>query len=164
MEKRLWRKTKVTDSGHKEPIPGIQDLLCNSRDFPFTERLAFEEGPWHHPYTNFILLSGLLKGCREISDRLNVPMKAYQGEVVEVPMHRPPHLRHVSAGGVYPTDLPISVILDLADGDEKRAEEMIEALTEGPPHHVMANIITVHVAEALMALARNAAHGNLNME
>lgn len=164
MKKRLWRKTKVTDSGYKEPISGIQDLLGNGRDLNFTCRLAFEEGPWHHAYANSILLSILLKGCREISDQLNVPMKAYQGEVVEVPMHRPPHLRHVSTGGVYPTDLPISVILELADGDEKRAEEMIEALTEGPPHHVMANIITVHVAEALMALARNAAHGNLNME
>jgi len=91
-------------------------------------------------------------------------MKAYQGEVVEVPMHRPPHFHHISASGVYPTDLPISVILELAGVDEKCAEEMIEALTEGPPHHVMANIITIHVAEALKALARNAAHGNPNME
>ncbi len=164
MEKKLWRKTKVTDSGYKEPISGIQDLLGNGRDLNFACRLAFEEGPWHHAYTNSILLRALLKGCREISARLNVPMKAYQGEVVEVPMHRPPHLHHISASGVYPTDLPISVILELADGDEKRAEEMIEALTEAPPHHVMANIIMVHVAEALMALARDAAHGNLNME
>jgi hypothetical protein len=164
MEKKLWRKTKVTDSGYKEPISGIQDLLGNGRDLNFACRLAFEEGPWHHAYANSILLRALLKGCREISDRLNVPMKAYPGEVVEVPMHRPPHLHHISASGVYPTDLPISVILELADGDEKRAEEMIEALTEGPPHHVMANIIMVHLAEALMALARNAAHGNLNME
>ncbi|OEU61571.1 MAG: hypothetical protein BBJ57_10290 [Desulfobacterales bacterium PC51MH44] len=55
MEKKLWRKTKLTDPGYKEPISGIQDLL----------------------------------GCK----------------VVEVPMYCPLHLHHISASGVYPTDL-----------------------------------------------------------
>lgn len=153
MNKKLWRKANPSDSCPEESFNGMKDLIGNGRDFAFAYRLACEEGPWHHAYANSILLNALLKGSREIADQLGIPIVPYDGEVVEVPMHRPPHNHHLSGNGVYPVDLPVGLILTLADGDEKRAEEMIEALTEGAPHHVMANILIMHMAEALMTLA-----------
>lgn len=152
MKKKLWHKAKHPDSCPQKSSNGMKELIGNGRDFSFAYRLACEEGPWHHAYANSILLNSLLKGIREIADQLGVSIVPYDGEVVEVPMHHPPHHRHLSGNGVYPVDLPVGLIIKLADGDEQRAEKMIEALTEGAPHHVMANILTMHMAEALMAL------------
>ena len=154
MTKKLWRKPGPSDSKPEENFYGMKELIGNGRDFAFAHRLACEEGPWHHAYANTILLNGLLKGIREISNESGTPIVPYDGEVVEVPMHHPPHHRHLSGNGVYPVDLPVRLILSLADGDEQRAEEMIAALSEGAPHHVMANIMMMHLAEALMSLAR----------
>lgn len=50
----------------------------------------------------------------------------------------------------------MGILLELANGNEGRVEEMIDDLSTGGPHHVMANIIMVHIAEALIALARTA--------
>jgi hypothetical protein len=152
MKKKLWRKTNLSESSPKESFFDMKELIGNGRDFAFAYRLACEEGPWHHADANAILLNALLKGICEIANHMEIQISPYDGEVVEVPMHRPPHHRNLSGNGVYPMDLPVNLIVKLADGDDQRAEEMIEALTEGPPHHVMANILTMHMAEALMGL------------
>ncbi|MDH4318971.1 MAG: hypothetical protein OEV64_11310 [Desulfobulbaceae bacterium] len=152
MKKKLWRKTNPLESSPNESFFDMKELIGNGRDFAFAYRLAFEEGPWHHADSSSILSKALLKGIREIANQLEIQISPYDGEVVEVPMHRPPHHRHLAGNGVYPVDLPVNLIVKLAEGDDQRAEEMIEALTEGPPHHVMANILTMHMAEALMGL------------
>lgn len=153
MKKNLWRNSSQSSSRQDQPSKGIGKLLGNTPDLAFACRLAFEEGPAHHAYSNFIVLSSLLKGLQGIADRLGVQIVPYDGEVVEVLMHRPPHQQHLSADNAYPVDLPVRLILDLAGRDEKIAEEMIEALSEGAPHHVIANIITMHIAEALLSSA-----------
>lgn len=157
MKKRLWTKNKVTDAPPNESFDGIKDIIGNGRDPSFACRLAFEEGPYHHAYSNAILANALLRGIREVSVRLGTPLSAYGGEVVEVPMRHPPHLGHFSSNGVYPLDLPVSLLLDLASGDEQCVEEMIEALSLGAPHHVMANIIILHLAEVLTSIAMRSA-------
>lgn len=153
MKKKLWRKAESNEPSQKESFNGMEELIGNVRDFSFAHRLACEEGPWHHAYANSILFQAFLKGIQEINEQLEGPILPYGGELVEVPMHRSPHHRHLSGSNVYPVDLPVGLLLLLAEGDEQRVEEMIEAITEGAPHHVMANIIMMHMAEALMALA-----------
>jgi hypothetical protein len=158
MKKKLWHKPHPLEPPPEESFNGMKELIGNGRDFPFAYRLACEEGPWHHAYANTILLNALLKGIREIANQLEFSLSPYDGEVVEVPMHRPPHQQRLSGNGVYPVDLPVNLILSLAEGDAQRAEEMIDALAEGAPHHVMANILTMHMAEAIMALATKRKH------
>lgn len=153
MTKKLWRKPNPSESSPEESFNGMKDVIGNGRDFAFAYRLACEEGPRHRAYANTILLNALLKGIREIANQLGIPILPYDGEVVEVPMNHPPHHRHLSGNGVYPVDLPVGLILNLADGDEQRAEEMVAALAEGAPHDVMSNILTMHLAETLRTLA-----------
>ncbi len=203
MNSKLWRKDSTLNKDNEEPFNEMKELIGNGQDFAYAYRLACEEGPWHHASSNSVLLNALLKGIRELADQLGISIAPYDGEVVEVLMHRPPHHhvsmhrpphhhesthrpphhhesthrpphhhesmhrpphhhksthqpphdRHFSGNGVYPAKLPVELILCLADGDEQRAGEMIDALAEGAPHHVMANIIIMHIAEALMALA-----------
>ena len=154
MEKKIWGKIRQSDTGSNNSFDGLEELLDKSRDPEYARRLAFSEGPWHHAYSNLILVNALMRGLRGVASRLDTPICLYQGCVAEVPMHRPPHQSHLSPNGVYPVDLPVSLLLDMAEGDEKRTEEMIQALSEGAPHHVMANIITLHVAEALISFTK----------
>ncbi len=152
MKKKLWRKVKSLDSSSEGSFSDMKQLIGNGRDFSYAHRLACEEGPWHHAYANSILLNSLFKGICMIADQLGGSITPYDGEVAEVQMHRPHHHRHLGGDGVYPVDLPVRLILSLAEGDEQRVEEMIEALSEGAPHHVMANIMMMHMAEALVEL------------
>ena len=155
MSKKLWRKPSTSNSCAEVNFKGLKALIGNGRDFAFAHRLAFEEGPWHHAYANTILVNAFLKGIEDIANLSGIPIVPYDGEVVEVLMHHhSPHNRHLSGSGVYPVDLPVELILNLANGNEQLAEEMIAALSEGAPHHVMANIIIMHLAEVLMTLAR----------
>jgi len=160
MKKKLWRETNTSESSPEEPFNG-KELIGNGKDYSFASRLAFEEGPWHHAYSNTIHWTAFLKGIRAIANQFELPISPYDGEVVEVPMHHPPHHHHLSGNGVYPVDLPVNLILSLAEGDEQCVEEMIAALTEGPPHHIMANILMMHMAEALMSLAMRMQHKNI---
>lgn len=73
-----------------QPSGTIQVLFGNVCDLRFASRLAFDKGPEHHASANKILSDAFLKGLEEISNRLNVPIRPYEGEVEEVPMHHPP--------------------------------------------------------------------------
>jgi hypothetical protein len=153
MKKKLWRHNQNPDIGPDESFDGLKKLLGDGHDLSFAFRLAFEEGPWHHAQANQILVVAFLSGLRRIAARLGVSIAPYEGDVTEIAMHHPPHHRHIGANGVYPIDLPVNLLIELAGGDEQRAEEMVEALSEGAPHHVMTNVILLCLAEAFASLA-----------
>jgi hypothetical protein len=153
MKKKLWRKSTPVESSPEESFNDMKELIGDVRDLSFARRLAFEEGPWHHAYASSIFFKAFMNGIREIADQVGVMIVPYEGEVVEVPMHRPPHHHHLTGNGLYPVDLPVGLLLNLAEGDDERVEEMAKALTDGAPHHVMANILMMHMAEAIMAIA-----------
>ena len=155
MIRKIWKNKRI-EVAEDEFSNALKALLGDARDIGFACRLAFEEGPWAHAYANRVIADALLEGLGEVCGLLGEPITPYDGEVVEVPMHRPPGGPRPTPNGKYPVDLPVSLIIELAGGDETKAQEMIDAISDGAPHHVMMNILLLHVAEVLIARARAA--------
>lgn len=73
------------------------------------------------------------------------------GEGPRVPFRLPPHLeRAEDEDAHYPIHLPLRAIQRIAGDDPREVEAFADALTDGPPHHALANVLMVTMLDALI--------------
>lgn len=127
----------------------LRALVADDDERDFVLRCVLREGPAHHRGANYVLLAML----GELLDALGATSQPMaDAETVPVAMRVPPHLaKH--APKHYPLGIPRAPLLALAEGSDRKAREMADALSDGPPQHALANAAMV----ALLARALEAA-------
>lgn len=116
-------------------------LLPDPQERAFVQRSILEEGPIHHRGANWILLALLAEQLKQ-TNRL-------ENKGAEVSMRLPPHLADKVDEAAYPLRLPTEPLEQLAQGDPEQVAAMVDCLTDGPPHHALANVLMVQLIGAL---------------
>jgi len=70
-----------------------------------------------------------------------------KGELV--PMLLPPHLESEVEDGSFPIQLPTAALSDLLGQDEAALSAAVDCLTDGPPQHSLANVVTIALLDRL---------------
>lgn len=113
----------------------------------FLVRCIIGEGPIHHRGASYAMIA--LAGA--IAERLGVsaPGSAQAGTVV--PMRQPPHLKRPDRE---PPDYPLRLdrygLDHLAAGRAGVSEVLADAVTDGPPHHALANVALLNLLAAIL--------------
>ena len=130
---------------------GIAALLVpwlpDAEDRAFVARCIATEGPTHHRIASAALL-------RLLGLALEAAGGAEPGADVDgvaVPFRLPPHLeRHADEDAQYPLKLPRRALERLAPAGSREAAAIADAMTDGPPHHALANVAMVCLLDALL--------------
>ncbi len=102
----------------------------------------------HHRVANAALLRLLAKAL----DAAGGPPPSAEVEGAPVPFRIPPNLgRHADEEARYPIRLPRRAMAHLAPEGSPEAAAFTEALTDGPAHHALANVMMVCMLDALIA-------------
>ncbi len=121
------------------PDPAARDFIV---------RCMLDEGPVHHRGDNFVILALL----GEVLGRLPPPEggKPCDSASLPVPMRIPPaHLTGAEPKS-YPISIPQAPLALLDGGDPARRSVLAECLADGPPHHALANAMTVQLLHAIL--------------
>lgn len=106
----------------------------------------------HHRVTNAALLRLLAMAL----DAAGGPPAVAEVDGAPVPFRIPPHLdRHADEEARYPIRLPRRAITRLAPEGSSEAAAFTEALTDGPAHHALANVVMVCMLDALLERLRS---------
>jgi hypothetical protein len=128
-------------------VAAVADLLRpwvpDDADRAFVVRCMLEEGPAHHRGATYALLRLLGEASRRHGRR------PPEGPSLPVPMHVPPHLRR-EADAVFPLELPLAPLRGLGRGGAPAARVLADCLTDGPPHHALANAAMVCLLSTLL--------------
>ncbi|MEZ4393903.1 MAG: hypothetical protein R3A48_22750 [Polyangiales bacterium] len=127
----------------------------DAHDRAFVARCLADEGPAHHRGSTFALLTLLDRVLQKIPEGAPAPPDAGS---VRVPLRLPPHVAEGLDPGDdhYPVAMPTRAIRAASDSP-READAMIDCLTDGPPHHALANaLLVVMLDEALRRLGGDA--------
>jgi len=112
----------------------------------FIVRCILQEGPIHHRGSSYALVA--LAGL--VAERLGLDAAAAARADTAVPMRLPPHLqRPDQEPPAYPLRLDGSALARVG-GREGVGEVLADALTDGPPHHALANVALVNLLTAIL--------------
>lgn len=133
----------------------LAPFIVDPDDREYVSRCLAAEGPAHHRGSTFALLSLAARVIQRIPDRV-----AAQGDraSVRVPLRLPPHVAegHDEHDEHYPLTMPTEAIRSVCE-TERECDAMIDCLTDGPPHHALANALLVAMLdEALRRLGDGA--------
>lgn len=136
------------------PIPGaraeIEALLApwlpDAVDRAFVARCIADEGPIHHRIASQALLRLLGLAVAAVGGP-----PARPDEAAPIPLRLPPHLRRGHADEHYPIGIPLAALERLAPRGSPAFERLCDGLTDGPPHHALANAAMVCLLDALLA-------------
>lgn len=113
----------------------------------FVVRCIIGEGPIHHRGASYALLA--LAGA--VAERLGSPGPGPGGADLAVPMRLPPHLeRRDQDPPAYPLRLDPAGLDLLAGGEEDIRQVLVDAVTDGPPHHALANVALLNLLAAIL--------------
>lgn len=129
----------------------LQPLVPDAADRVFVARCLVGEGPIHHRGANYVLIALLAQLAQRLPPVAGEPVGAGVQAGVRVPMRLPPHLADQVEDGHFPLQLPTTALSALAAGDPTTLHAMIDCLTDGPPQHVLANVVMVALIERLLA-------------
>jgi hypothetical protein len=125
----------------------IAPWVPDADDRAFVVRCIFDEGPAHHRGANWIILTLL----GQLADRLGGPAPSNGEPSLAVPMRLPPHLkREGDQEGDFPLHIPIRALERLAKQGTPEFDAMVDCLTDGPPHHALANAAMVCLISLLL--------------
>lgn len=118
------------------------------RDREFVARCVVDEGPPHHRGASLALLALLQRALATVPAR---EKGGPPGPAAVVPLRLPPHVRETLAPDEreYPITMPTDA-LERAFPDPVARSFVIESLTDGPPHHALANVIMVAMLDELL--------------
>lgn len=121
-------------------------LVPDAEERAFVVRCVLGEGPAHHRGASYVLVSLL----GELAARRGARPRS-GGPSVAVPMRLPPHLAAPGEESEFPLRMPTGALARLSGNDAAAEEAMIDCLTDGPPHHALANAIMICLLDALLA-------------
>lgn len=143
------RVAEHVDRAHLDAI--VARWVSDPHERDFVARCLADEGPAHHRGATFAILTLLERLLERIPETSPRPETA---PTAPVALHLPPHLADDldPHDGHFPLAMPTGALRDVA-ADPREAEAMIDSLTDGPPHHALANALTVAMLdEALRRL------------
>lgn len=119
-------------------------MVVDARDRAFVMRCILDEGPLHHRVASWALLR-MLASLIESSGGSSQELAAV--ETAPLAMRLPPNVASASDEPEFPIGLPTRLLREtLGDADLPLA---VECLTDGPPHHALANAAMAWLIEAL---------------
>lgn len=131
-------------------VPWIPD----AEDRAFVARCIASEGPMHHRVTN----AALLRLLAQALEAAGGPPAEAEIDGAPVPLRIPPNLeRHADEEAHYPIRLPRRALARLAPEGSSELAAFAEALTDGPAHHALANVVMVCMLDALIDRLREKA-------
>lgn len=114
-------------------------------DRAFVVRCIVEEGPAHHRGASYALLRLLGLALAAAGGP-----PAEMGESAPIVLRLPPHLRRDDADQEYPLGVPLAALRRLAPPGSPAFDHLLECLSDGPPHHALANAAMVCLLDALL--------------
>lgn len=123
----------------------LQPWVSDANDRDFLVRCVLDEGPVHHRGANYVLLS-LLAMVLERVGGAGHPAAT----TVDIDMRLPPHLEDELPARQYPLGLAGGALDRLAPAGSRERAALLEALGEGPPQHVVANVMMVDLLETIL--------------
>ncbi|MCC6620900.1 MAG: hypothetical protein IT385_06580 [Deltaproteobacteria bacterium] len=123
-------------------------FVPDAHDRAFVVRCIAEEGPVHHRGASYALIALLGLAL----DAAGGPLEAApDGPRARVPMRLPPHLQRREDGEHdFPLSLPLAPLERIAPAGSRELEALVDHLTDGPPHHALANAAMVSILGALL--------------
>lgn len=129
----------------------LERWVPDAEDRRFIVRCLLDEGPAHHRGANYVLLALL----GEAIDARESSRKGSGGageETIAVRMRLPPHLADERDDDEreFPLRFPKAPLERLAKEGTPAFEAMVDCLTDGPPHHALANAAMVCLLASLL--------------
>jgi hypothetical protein len=119
--------------------------LPDAIDRAFVVRCIVDEGPTHHRGASYALLRLLGLALAAAGGP-----PAVRGEAAPIALRLPPHLRRGHEDENFPLGVPLAALERLAPRDSAGFEHLLECLSDGPPHHALANAAMVCLLDALL--------------
>jgi hypothetical protein len=133
-------------SGQRSEIEALlAPWLADPIDRAFVARCIVDEGPEHHRTASYALLRLLGLAL----DAAGGPPET-TGESAPIALRLPPHLRRGHADEHFPLGVPLAALARLAPRDSAAFERLLDSLSDGPPHHALANAAMVTLLDALL--------------
>lgn len=121
--------------------------VADAGERAFLVRCIIAEGPIHHRGASYALLA--VAGL--IGERLGLDGTAVEPAGAAVPMRLPPHLeRPDQEPPAYPLHLDPGGLDRLCPDRPDLRQVLIDALTDGPPHHALANVALLNLLSAIL--------------
>lgn len=125
----------------------LEPWLPDAGERTYMVRCIIGEGPIHHRGASYALIA--LAGA--IAERLGVTAAAPDGAGIPVPMRLPPHLERPGEDPpAYPLRLDLAGLDHLAAGQAGVRQVLADAVTDGPPHHALANVALLNLLAAIL--------------
>lgn len=123
----------------------LASWLPEAGERAFVVRCILGEGPIHHRGASYALIA--LAGA--IAERVGATAPGVPG--LAVPMRQSPHLeRPDREPPAYPLHLDLAALDGLADGRDEARRVLADAVTDGPPHHALANVALLNLLAAIL--------------
>lgn len=126
----------------------LAPFVPDERDRAFVVRCVADEGPVHHRGATYALIRLLALALDAAG---GPPSAAHGAPHARVPMRLPPHLHRRDDGEHdFPLSLPLAPLERIAPAGSRELEALVDFLTDGPPHHALANAAMVSLIGALL--------------
>ncbi len=126
----------------------LAPYVPDAADRAFVLRCILDEGPAHHRGTSYVLLA-LLGRALEAAGGAGPPSPP--GPTTPVRMRLPPHLRRErDEEAEFPLRLPLRPLAHLAAPGSAEEAAAVDCLSDGPPHHALANAAMLCLLDALL--------------
>lgn len=129
----------------------LAEILPDAGERAFVVRCITEEGPIHHRGASYALLRVVGALLEELGD---APVA--ESESVPIRLRRPPHLQSDDDDDDYPLRMPTRPLDALAKPGSTKHAALVDCLTDGPPHHALANAAMVALLDLAIERARAA--------
>jgi hypothetical protein len=132
--------------GTAEVAALLAPWVADEEDREFIARCIATEGPPHHRVASFAMLRLLSQAVMASGG----PLPIDEDGGLPVPLRLPPHLEREDDDASYPIRLPRRVIERLAPAGSREADTFVDALTDGPAHHALANVAMICLIDSLL--------------
>lgn len=119
--------------------------LPDAAERDFVVRCILAEGPIHHRGASFALLAL----AAQVAERTGIDPH-HEDIGIAVPMRLPPHLERPDAPPDYPLRLDPGAVQRIAGGSTAVGRVLADAVTDGPPHHALANVALLNLLAAIL--------------
>lgn len=113
----------------------------------FVSRCIVGEGPIHHRGASFVLIEALHRLLERLPPLPSPPSTAPSRPF---PMRLPPHVAPRDPPPAWPLTVPLDTVEALGGSDPVLKESLIDCVTDGPPHHALANVVMLALIEAAL--------------